>query len=92
MTGSFPTTRRIELLLRSASGAHYACRSLLEEARQELDTLPELVPLRDAVGELLECVEHGLGGPEFDARLALVLDVAFDSMGSGSGRRERGVA
>lgn len=75
MTGSFPTTRRIELLLRTASGAHYACRSLLDEAREELSGLPQLMPVRDAVSALMECVEQGIDGDEFDTRLAAVLDV-----------------
>ena len=88
MTG-FPATRRIEILLRTASGAHYACRSLLDEAREELDTLPQLVPVRDAVCELLECVEHGMEGTEFNARLAMVLDALAIS---GSHEPTRGAA
>lgn len=74
MIGSLPTTRRVELLLRSASGGHYACRSLLDEAREELSALPQFVPACEAVSKLLDSVEQGMVD-DFDARLAVVLQV-----------------
>lgn len=74
MTGSFPLTRRIELLLRSASGAHYACRSLLDEACQELGAMPQLATIRDAVAKLLQSVEEGMDSAVFDAKLSVVID------------------